>query len=130
MRRVVSRAFLLSVFVLVAWSCADHPSGALRAIAAPHFTCTPPKKDTDENAIPATGERALKEFRFYLDQPVDLDGHIASEASVSHASDAPSCVWQVEVGEISSGPHSVRVTAVNNAGEESMATKPLKFAIP
>jgi hypothetical protein len=128
--RSVIRAFSSSVFVLVASSCANQSPGGLPVSSTPHFTCTAPTKDTDGNDIPAAGDAALKEFRFYLDPTVGSHGIVAPDVSLKHTSNAPICEWQAGSDDISSGPHSLRVTAVNNRGEESRATMPVGFVVP
>src|SRR5262245_44764894 len=102
--RCVIHAFASSVFVLLASSCATQSPGGLPVSSTPHFICTAPTKDTDDNDIPATGDRALKEFRFYLDPTVGPHGIVTPDVSLKHTTNAPNCEWQAGSGDISSGP--------------------------
>lgn len=111
----------------------------------PLFACTPPTEGLNDNGttytLPTTGVQALKEIRFYLDPPALVTGpnctptgslcRIPANVIAKKVVPMPgACTWQTAVGDIGSGAHTVRATAVDNSGAESDASNALSFTVP
>jgi len=89
---------------------------------APEWTWTVPTLNTDGTAIPATGTKSLKEYRFYC------DGVAAPKKVVPN----PTLFWNSVAGDFTAGNHSCQITAVNNdvAGQnESAKSNAVSFII-
>ena len=110
MRVLSSIAFALAIIAA--------PARADLASGTPLFTCTAPTLQTDGTTIPATGPQSLAGYRWYLD----------SSAAATKSTTA--CAWQTAAGDIASGAHSMRVSAVQANGGESAKTGPLAFTVP